>query len=188
MDLRNHELSLCNKRRRRTLLFSLWEPLWKPLNMKGWFLMPFVDITYTSVKKIVCSLYVFKTWKRSSTWFIPASLCEGPFFYFYVESVFLLLSVSEANTCVKFVCNNFYMLVYCTYYISLCWKYPWDIYLESWKQVLKLKSSYVLIDAFYLESIALWVNSYAKHFDVSWKYIHESFCSYDSVVYSLSIC
>ena len=107
---------------------------------------------------------------------IPASLCEGPFFYFYVESVFLLLSVSEANTCVNFVCNNFYMLVYCTYYIALCWLYPWDIYVESWKPVLKLKSSYVLIDAFYLESIALWVNSYAKLFDACLEStIHEKF-------------
>ena len=34
LDLRNHELSLCNKRRRGTLLFSLWETLLKPLNMK----------------------------------------------------------------------------------------------------------------------------------------------------------
>ena len=116
-------------------------------------------------KFILCSLYIFKTLKSSSTWFIPASLYKGPFFYFYVELVFLPLYVSEANTCVKFVCNNFYMLVYCTYYISLCWQYAWDIYVESWKPVLKLKSSYVLIDAFYLESIALWVNSYAKLFD-----------------------
>ena len=68
------------------------------------------------------------------------------------------------------------MLVYCTYYIALCWQYPWDIYVESWKPVLKLKSSYVLIDAFYLESIALWVNSYAKLFDACLEStIHEKF-------------
>ena len=138
-------------------------------------LMSFVDRHTPLSKFILYSLYVFKTLNWSSTWFIPASLCERTFFYFYVESVFLLLSVSEANTCVNFVCTNFYMPVYCTYYIALCWQYPWDIYVESWKPVLKLKSSYMLIDAFYLESIALWVNSYAKLFDdclekyYSWK-------------------
>ena len=31
------------------------------------------------------SIALFKI-KSSSTWLIPASLCEGPFFYFYVES------------------------------------------------------------------------------------------------------
>ena len=37
-------------------------------------------------KFILYSLYVFKNLKSSSTWFIPPSLCEGPFFYFHVES------------------------------------------------------------------------------------------------------
>ena len=32
-----------------------------------------------------CLYCLFKI-KSSSTWLIPASLCEGPFFYFYVES------------------------------------------------------------------------------------------------------
>jgi hypothetical protein len=31
-------------------------------------------------------LYCLFKIKSSSTWLIPASLCEGPFFYFYVES------------------------------------------------------------------------------------------------------
>ena len=47
----------------------------------------------------------------------PASLCEGPFFYFYVVSVYLLLSILEANTCVKFVHHFLYAcllnLLYC---------------------------------------------------------------------------
>ena len=77
-----------------------------------------------------------------------------------VLKIYILRDVTRVN----FVCNNFYMLVYCTYYIALCWQYPWDIFVESWKPVLKLKSSYVLIDAFYLEYFALWVNSYAKLF------------------------
>ena len=85
---------------------------------------------------------------------------------------FCLRSKHLCQLCV----HNFYMLVYCTYYISLCWQYPWDIYVESWKPVLKLKSFYVLIDAFYLESITLWVNSYAKLFDACLEStIHEKF-------------
>ena len=118
----------------------------------------------------------FQNLKSSSTWFNPCFPLRRAFLLLYVESVYLLLSILEANTCVNFVCSNFYMLVYCTYYIALCWQYPWDIYVESWKPVLKLKSSYVLINAFYLESIALWVNSYAKLFDACLEStIHEKF-------------
>ena len=41
---------------------------------------------FASLKTLFqCLYYLFKI-KSSSTWLIPASLCEGPFFYFYVES------------------------------------------------------------------------------------------------------
>ena len=40
--------------------------------------------------------------------------------------------------------------------------YPWDMHVESWKQLLKLKSSFVLLRCLYFEFIALWVNSYAR--------------------------
>ena len=191
MDLRNHELSL-SKQRRKTNFIVLAMGAALEANKHGRMInhsMPFVDIDVHLSQKKVCSLYDFKTLKSSSTWFIPASLCEGQFFYFYVESVFLLLSDSEANTCVNFVCNNFYMLVYCTYYIALCWQYPWDIYVESWKPVLKLKSSYVLIDAFYLESINYELTLVQNFFMHVLKVLFmKSFCLYDSVVYSLAIC
>ena len=54
--------------------------------------------------------------------------------------------------------------------------YPWDMHVESWKQLLKLKSSYVLLQCLYFESIALLVNSYAKLFDACLEStIHEKF-------------
>ena len=66
--------------------------------------------------------------------------------------------------------------------------YPWDIHVTSWKQPLKLKSSFVLLQCLYYESIALWVNSYARLID-AWlgSTIHEKPLLYDSVVYSLSL-
>ena len=93
----------------------------------------------------LCSLYDFKNLKSSSTWFNPCFPLRRAFLLLYVESVYLLLSISEANTCVNFVCINSYMLTYCTCYITLCSQYPWDIHVESWKQLLKLKSFYVLL-------------------------------------------
>ena len=45
-----------------------------------------VDMNYTTQKYFFnTSIALFKI-KSSSTWLLPASLCEGPFFYFYVES------------------------------------------------------------------------------------------------------
>ena len=125
--------------------------------------------------------------KSSSTWFIPASLCEGPFFYFYVESVYLLPSTLEANTCV-----NCALILTCLpiALVILLYddNYPWDIHVTSWKQLLKLKSSFVLLQCLYFESIALWVNSYARLIDACLEStIHEKSLLYDSVVYSLSL-
>ena len=42
---------------------------------------------------------------------IPASLCEGPFFYFYVESVFPLLSVSLSKHHCELQYNSFYIIL-----------------------------------------------------------------------------
>ena len=41
----------------------------------------------------------FQNQSSSTNIAINASLFEGPFFYFYVESVYPLLYVLEANTC-----------------------------------------------------------------------------------------
>ena len=144
----------------------------------------------TPLKNLFYALYMIsKNLKSSSTWFNPCFSPRRVFLLLYVESVYLLLSISEANTCVNFVCNNFYMLTYCTCYITLCWQYPWDMHVESWKQLLKLKSSYVLLQCLYLESIALWVNSYAKLFHTCLEStIYEKLLLIWFSVYSLSIC
>ena len=84
-----------------------------------------------SIKYFMQSLYAFKNLKALAHDLIPASLCEGPFFYFYVESVFLLLSISEANTSVNFGATIFICL-YIVLIILLCVdKYSRDIYVES---------------------------------------------------------
>ena len=54
--------------------------------------------------------------------------------------------------------------------------YPWDIHVTSWKQMLKLNHPLCCFNAFYFESIALWVTSYAKLFDACLEStIHEKF-------------
>ena len=54
--------------------------------------------------------------------------------------------------------------------------YPWDIHVTSWKQLLKLNHTLCCFNAFYFESIALWVTSYAKLFDACLEStIHEKF-------------
>jgi hypothetical protein len=47
-------------------------------------LMLYVDMTYIPLK--ISFSHSFIQIKSSSTWVLPASLCEGPFFYFNVES------------------------------------------------------------------------------------------------------
>ena len=54
--------------------------------------------------------YVFKMKSSSTKIVIHASLCEGPIFYIIVESVYLLLSILEANTCVN--CVHWFLHVY----------------------------------------------------------------------------
>ena len=85
--------------------------------------------------------------------------------------------LSQKQTLVSTLRATIFTYWFIAIIIFLCVeKYPWDIYVESWNRVLKLKSLYVLIDAFYLEFIALWVNSYAKLFDACLEStIHEKF-------------
>ena len=46
-----------------------------------------LPLTWIAPLKIIFQyIYCLFKIKSSSTWLIPASLCEGPFFYFYVES------------------------------------------------------------------------------------------------------
>ena len=69
-----------------------------------------------SVKYFMQSLYAFKNLKALAHDLIPASLCEGPFFYFYVESVFLFLlsstSKHQCQFCATWVICNVLNLLY----------------------------------------------------------------------------
>ena len=58
-------------------------------------------------------------------------------FTFIVESVHLSLSTSRSKHLCE-LCIDSYILAYCICYITLCWQYPWDIHVISWKQPLKL--------------------------------------------------
>ena len=49
------------------------------------------------------------------------------------------------------------MFTYCTCYITLCWQLSMRYICWSWKQPLKLISSFVLLQCLYFEFIALWV-------------------------------
>ena len=85
-----------------------------------------------------------KKLKSSSTWLIPASLCEGPFFYFNVESVFLfLLSSPSKHTvltlgAVDHIISLWLNMILCIDFIHEI--RPWKL-----KLLIKLASSFVLI-------------------------------------------
>ena len=110
---------------------------------------------------LLCSLYDFKNLKSSSTWFNPCFPLRRAFLLLYVVLVYLLPSILEANTCVNCALILTYLHI-CIHHITLCWQYPWDMHVESWKQPLKLISSFVLLLCLYYELIALWVNSCAR--------------------------
>ena len=138
-----------------------------------------------------CALPIFfKNLKSSSTWFNPC---------FPLRRAFLLLLcwvslptpfyVSSKHLCQLCVHQFLYAyLLHLLYYFVLTIIH--EIYmLKVESNCWNLNLSLCCFNAFYLESIALWVNSYAKLFYACLEStIHKSFCSYDSVVYSLSIC
>ena len=74
---------------------------------------------------------------------------EDHSFTFIVESVHLFLSTSRSKHLCE-LCIDSYILAYCTYYITLCWQYPWDIHVTSWKQPLKLNLPLCCFNAFTL--------------------------------------
>ena len=127
-------------------------------------------------KLIFYSLYDFKNLKSSSTWFNPCFPLRRAFLLLYVESIYLLLSISEANTCVNFVCINSICLLI-AFIILLCVDNIHEIYmLKVESNCWNLNLPLCWLNTFYLESIALWVNSYAKLFDACLEStIHEKF-------------
>ena len=82
MDLRNHELSLCNKRRRWTLLFSLWELIRLERIYNFWCsMLVFYPITYV--------FYMFPFIFRLFSWTNLLTRCPVP------VSVFCCFCISE---------------------------------------------------------------------------------------------
>ena len=57
---------------------------------------------------LLYSLYAFKNLKSSSTWFNSCFPLWRAYLLLYVESVYLLLSILEANTCDNFVHHFLY--------------------------------------------------------------------------------
>ena len=126
----------------------------------------------------------FQNKSSSTNIAIDASLVEGPFFYFYVESVYLLPSILEANTCVN--CVHWFLHVYLLhllyYFVLTIIHEIYMLQVESnrWNFIFLCVASMPL-----LWIIALWVNSYARLIDACLEStIHEKSLLYDSFVYS----
>ena len=97
------------RKKRWVEVLTIWKRgkcQWKPLS-KDWkpcltwamisFSLPLFDIDIHHSQNYIFNTSDLFKMKSSSTWVIPASLCEGPIFYFYVESVNLFPSVSSKH-------------------------------------------------------------------------------------------
>ena len=84
---------------------------------------------FTSVKKIII--------KSSSTWLIPASLCEVHFFYFYVESVFLFLLNSSRNHLVSTLVHVLLHVIFVSNCENFVLTLSWEKQVASWSYLLK---------------------------------------------------
>ena len=109
----------------------------------------------------------------------PCFPLRRAFLLLYVESVYLLLSILEANTCVNCVHWFLHACLFALIILLCVDNYPWDIHVESWKQLLKLKSSYVL-----LQCLLLWIYCFMSYllcktfWCLSWKYYSWKVFSY----------
>ena len=128
----------------------------------------------------------FQNQSSSTNIAIDAFLFEGPFFYFYVESVYLLPSILEANTCVNCALILTYLHI-CIHHITLCWQL--SMRYACWKLKATAETYIFLCVA---SMPLLWIycfmsNSYASLIDACLEsIIHEKSLLYDSFVYSLS--
>ena len=117
--------------------------------------LSFVDHS-THLSKIYFYVSIcFQKLKSSNTRLISASLYEGPFFYFYVESVFLSNLYLSSKHIVSILVQVYYILSLRLIMKTLCWHYP-VINVTSWIFCWKLKSSSVLVEHLFQKYIALW--------------------------------
>lgn len=103
---------MCKPKRTRDPLLKVW------LTRGSECPLPFVDNNkHLSKHYFLYSLYAFKNLKSSSIWFNPCFPLRRAYLLLYVESVYLLLSILESNTCVNFVHHFLYAcllhLLYC---------------------------------------------------------------------------
>jgi len=97
---------------RALLVFYAWG-----LQLVGSFMHNTYELLLPLTKLFLC----FQNKSSSTKIVIHASLCEGPIFYFIVESFYLLPSILEANTCVNCALILTYLLI-CIHHITLCWQ------------------------------------------------------------------
>ena len=103
--------------------------------------------------------------KSSSTWLISASLCEGPFFYFYVESVFLSNLYLSSKHILSILVQVYYILSLCLTVKTFVLTLSSDKYVTSWSFCWKLKSSVVLVEHLFQKYIALWAIKYDEFYN-----------------------
>ena len=95
----------------------------------------------------------------------------------FTLSQFTYFFLFQKQTLVSTLCATILICLIIALIIFLCVdNYPWDIHAESWNNCWNLNLPMCCFNAFYLESIVLWVNSYAKLFDACLEStIHEKF-------------
>ena len=120
--------------------------------------------TYALLLPLTKLFLVFKMKSSSTKIVIHASLCEGPIFYFIVESVYLLLSILEANTCIN--CVHWFLHVYLLH-LLYCFMLTiiHEIYMLKLKATAETYIFLCVVSTLLLRTYCLWVNCYASLID-----------------------
>ena len=127
--------------------------------------LAFVDHSMHLSKIVFYVSICFQKLKSSSTRLISASLCEGSFFYFYVESVFLSNLYLSSKRIVSIEVQVYYMLSLCLTVKTLYWHYLKMNKLQVEASCWKLKSSFVLVEHLCRKFIALWTIKHDKSYN-----------------------
>ena len=80
----------------------------------------------------------FQKLKSSSTWFNPCFPLRRAFLLLLCWVSFPIPSIFHKQTLVSTLLQHLLYATYWTYYIALCWQYPWDKYVESWSKCWNL--------------------------------------------------
>ena len=138
--------------------------------------------TYELLLPLTKLFLCFQNKSSSTKIAIHAYLCEGPFFYFYVESVYLLLSILEANTCVN--CVHWFLhvyllhLLYCFMVTTIHEIYMLQVESNCWNLIILCVASKPLTLNLLLYELPLTQNFLMLVLKVLFM---KSFCLYDSL-------